>query len=80
MALVVAKKLKKIYMAGDITVNAIQEVEPQQRAHSPWVLPFGIASHAAGLASESKLDRIPYGRKFRVFAKIDKLFYDATNP
>ena len=31
-------------------------VEPQQRAHSPWL--------AAGLASESKLDRIPYGRRF----------------
>jgi len=29
-------------------------VEPQKRAHSPWL--------AAGLASESKLDRIPYGR------------------
>ncbi len=28
--------------------------EPQKRAHSPWL--------AAGLASESKLDRIPYGR------------------
>jgi ComF family protein len=35
--------------------------EPRQRAHSPWVLPCGSASHAAGLASESKLDRIPYG-------------------
>ena len=41
-----------------------QDLEPQQRAHSPWVLPFGSASHAAGLASESKLDRIPYGRRF----------------
>ena len=30
--------------------------EPQQRAHSPWL--------AAGLASESKIDRIPYGRRF----------------
>jgi len=44
-------------------------VEPQQRAHSPWL--------AAGLASESKLERIPYGRRFLVaccevlqFAKI----------
>jgi len=29
-------------------------IEPQQRAHSPWL--------AAGNASESKFDRIPYGR------------------
>jgi len=29
-------------------------LEPQQRAHSPWL--------ATGLASDSKLDRIPYGR------------------
>ena len=36
-------------------------VEPRQRAHSPWVLPAVSASHAAGLTSESKLDRIPYG-------------------
>jgi hypothetical protein len=35
--------------------------EPQQRALTPWVLPCGSASHAAGLASESKSDRIPYG-------------------
>ncbi len=35
----------------DITI-----VEPQQRAHSPWL--------AARLASESKIDRIPYGRRF----------------
>ena len=31
-------------------------VESQQRAYSPWF--------AAGLAIESKLDRIPYGRRF----------------
>ena len=35
-------------------LSMVEYIEPQKRAHSPWL--------AAGLASESKLDRIPYGR------------------
>ena len=45
--------------------------ELQQRPHSPLVLPCGSASHAAGLASESKLDRISYGLRFPVTARLE---------
>ena len=41
-------------MNGNETVNRL--LEAQQRAHSPWL--------AAGLASEFKIDRMPYGRRF----------------
>ena len=37
-------------------------VETHQRALIPRVMPLGSASHAAGLASESELNIIPYGR------------------
>ena len=61
MVMVFPKTSVKV-IRSDPDDNAV--LEPQQRAHFPWVLPCGSASHAAGLASESKLDRIPYGRRF----------------
>jgi uncharacterized membrane protein len=39
-----------------LTTTPVERYEPQQRAHSPWVLPFGSAAHAARFFNIFKIE------------------------